>query len=300
MNWKTQPIKGVVLLAISFVFSWIYLTGTFFLGVDPFDSGIIWPTTWFFFGFGALSFGGWPFTNKLKQPWAGIIMGTFAWIVGILVWIGLKAWMDPYAGYSVLSYALFFLFIISFFMYNHPLSKLGQPWGTLALYVVSFILGYFLFLILGSRDWEWLYIIPGLLFGFFGEWPVSSQKPYRRGAFWTVVITISTLVLVLILNALGTSAYDPWGGDLLGIIFLAMIPFWAFENWPYADKPQPVNGIISIVGTLAITAVVYLIFSNLLGTYLFSTWSFVLWCFYGTFGLLAAPWPGEWSADGDW
>jgi hypothetical protein len=296
MSWKEQPYKGLLFLAAAFVLSWVWFIATRALGIDYFDAGMNWTFSWFFFGFGILAFfEGWPFVDRVKQPWAGFISGAISWVVSAVGWIFVNAWLGMEGAYALFSYAAFFLFTIAWFYHNEPFSRLSQPMKGIVLFLVSGVLGYVVYLTLGPRDWEYLYYIPQWLFYFFLDWPIPSDKPYVKGTFWAVIILIGTFVTHAVFNALGKSIVTPRGVDLFSLLFFGMLIFNALENWPFAGKEQPVQGALLIASVLVISAVAYsVLFSVLKVTdYVTTVWTFVSWCWFVVLAFFTGPWPSD-------
>ncbi len=127
MNWKEQPNRGLLFFLAAFVVTWVWLTVTGALGIDYFDAGMNWTFSWFFFGFGMLAFfEGWPFLDRVKQPWAGLISGAISWLVSAVGWIVVNSWFGMDGAYALFSYASFFLFTIAWFYHNEPFARLAN------------------------------------------------------------------------------------------------------------------------------------------------------------------------------
>ena len=296
MSWKEQPYKGFLFFIAAFVVTWIWLTLTGALGIDYFDAGMNWTFSWFFFGFGILAFfEGWPFVDRVKQPWAGFTSGVISWVVSAVGWIVVNSWLGFDRTYALFSYASFFLFTIAWFYHNEPFARLSQPTKGIALFLLSGVLGYLVYLILGPRDWEYLFYIPQWLLFFFLDWPIPSDKPYVKGTFWAVIIVIGTFVTHALLNVLGMSIVTPRGVDLFSLLFAGMLLFFALENWPFAGKEQPAQGGLLIVSVLVISAVAYPVLFSVLkvADYVTTVWTFVSWCWFAVLAMFTYPWPSE-------
>jgi hypothetical protein len=296
MHWKEQPYKGLLFFIAAFVVTWVWLAVTGVLGIDYLDAGMNWTFSWFFFGFGILAFfEGWPFVDMVKQPWAGFISGAIAWVVSILGWIVVNTWLGMDGAYALFSYASFFLFTIAWFYHNEPFPKLSQPTKGIALFLLSGVLGYMVYLILGPRDWEYLYYIPQWLFAFFLDWPIPSDKPYLKGTFWAILILIGMFVTHAIFNALGMPIVTPRGVDLFSLLFVGMLFFYALESWPFVGNEQPVQGALLIVSVLILSVVAYpILFSVLkIADYATTVWTFASWCWFAVLAMFTDPWPSE-------
>jgi hypothetical protein len=282
MNWKVQPYKGLLFFIAAFVVTWIWLTVTGVLRIDYFDAGMNWTFSWFFFGFGILAFfEGWPFADMVKQPWAGFISGAISWVVSAVGWIVVNTWLGMDGAYTLFSYTSFFLFTIAWFYHNEPFARLSQPTKGIALFLLSGVLGYMVYMILGPRDWEYLYYIPQWLFFFFLDWPIPSTKPYVKGTFWAVIIVIGMFVTHAIFNALGLPIVTPRGVDLFSLLFIGMLLFNALESWPFSGRKQPVQGFFVIACVLV------------LADYVTTVWTFSAWCWFAVLALFTDPWPSE-------
>ena len=255
-----------------------------------------WTFSWFFFGFGILAFfEGWPFRDRMKQPWAGIISGVISWAVSAVGWTVINTRLGMNGAYALFSYASFFLFTIAWFYHNEPFARLSQPTKGITLFLLSSVLGFVVYWILGPRDWEYLYYIPQWLFFFFLDWPVPSTKPYVKGTFWAVLIVIGMFVTHAIFNALGMSIVTPRGVDLFSLLFIGMLLFNALESWPFAEKKQPAQGGLVIVSVLIISVVAYPILFGMLKVvdYATTVWTFSAWCWFAVLALFTDPWPSE-------
>jgi len=296
MNWKEQPYKGIIFFVTAFVVTWIWFIVTGALGVDYFDAGMNWTFSWFFFGFGILAFfEGWPFVDRMMQPWAGFISGAISWVISVVGWITVNNRLGMDGAYALFSYASFFLFTVAWFYHSEPFARLSQPTKGVSLFLLSGVLGYVVYLILGPRDWEYLYYIPQWLLIFFLDWPIPSEKPYMKGTFWAILIVIGTFVTHTIFNALGMSIITPRGLDLFSLLFVGMLLFNALENWPFAEKKQPAQGGLLIVSVLVVSVFVYPVLFYVLkvADYTTTVWTFAAWCWFAVLALFTYPWPAE-------
>lgn len=294
MKWDKQPVKGILWLIGALILTGIWLVVTGACGLDYFDCGMNWPFAWFFFGFAMIGFfEGWPFAGILKQPWAGILSGTIAWTASAVGWILVNDWLGTDRAYALFSYVEFFLFTICWFYHNEPFAQLSQPTKGIALSVLSAGLGYALYLVLGVQDWEYLYYMPQWYFFFFGDWPISSEKPYQKGTFWAILIALGTFLTHFIFNALGLPITSARGADLFSLLFAGMLVFYALENWPFSRFKQPLQGALLILASIVVAIVAYVVVFNVFGApdYGSTIWVFSAWCWFAVLAYMMDPWP---------
>jgi len=296
MNYKEQPWRGIVFLVASFVLTAVWFSVLSALGLDSFAIGMNWSFCFFLSGYGILVFfEGWPLADKMKQPWAGFLTGAIALAITGAAWGILDSWIGSVNAFAWLSYSQFFVFTIGWFYHNEPFAKRKQPMKGILLFLLAGVGGYVLYRILGPRDWEYLFYIPQWLFYFFLDWPISSSKPYAKGAFWTVVILGFTWVTNLIFNAIGTPIGSARGIDLLALVFGGIMLGYAFEGWPFAKKKQPAQGLLYIISVLVLTVIAYPIIFNFFGAgeYAVNNWVFTAWVWFCVIFYMTWPWPSE-------
>ncbi len=157
------------------------------------------------------------------------------------------------------------------------------------------MLGYLVYLILGIRDWEYMYYIPQWLFAFFLDWPIPSDIPYLKGTFWAVLIAISIFVTHAIFNTLGIPITTLRGVDLFSLLFTGILLFYALESWPFTGKKQPAQGILVIMSVLVISAVAYPVLFIVLkvADYVTTIWTFTSWCWFAVLANFTYLWPSE-------
>jgi hypothetical protein len=133
------------------------------------------------------------------------------------------------------------------------------------------------------------------LFYFFQDWPIPSDNPYVKGTFWAVLIVIGTFVTHAIFNALGMPIITPRGVDLLSLLFIGMLLFYALESWPFAEKKQPAQGGLLITSVLVVSVLAYPVLFSMLkvADYATTVWAFVSWCWFAVLAFFTYPWPSE-------
>jgi hypothetical protein len=256
------------------------------LGIDPAKMGRDWATSWFFFGFAALAFYNlWPFVGRLRQPAAGLLAGALATIMAIVVWETLLVFIPQDHMVALFSYAQFFLFTIGWFYHNVPFSRLAQPFKGTALSLLSIGLGIWVYQILGPLPQSYIFFIPEFLFLFFDDWPIPALHPWRKGAFWTVLILAGSFLANRLFIWLGAPLDTPRGADLVAVIFAAMLVTYSLDRWPLPAYRQPELGLIKIISTIGLSLLLALVFFKILQLeeYSLSNWVWVCWCFQAIF-----------------
>jgi len=296
MHWRKHPAKGLLWFVASLGLTWIWLTVTGALGVDYLDAGMNWTFAWLFFGFGILAFfEGWPFAGLVRQPWEGILSALIAWVVSPLAWMLASNRLGTDGANALFSYAEFFLFTIAWFYHNEPFARLSQPTKGISLFALSGALGFAVYVILGPRDWEYLYYLPQWYFYFFLDWPICRDKPHYKGTFWAILIVIGTFVTHFIFNALGVPIASARGADFFSLLFIGMLLFYALEGWPFASHPQPAQGTLLIIASISVAVGAYPVLFNILklDDYAMTAWSSSAWCWLAVIAWMMHPWPFE-------
>ncbi len=295
INWKKQPYKGIVLYFAALVVAGIWLTVMPALGVDYYDAGMNWGFSWFFFGFAFLSYWQlWPFSG-IKQPLRGLLAGVIAWIAAAVGWKVILIWFEPTDAFAVFSYTQFFLFTTTWFYHNWPVANLRQPLKGIVLSTAAIVFGFSIYKIIGAIDQMYIFYLPQWFFSFFGDWPISSEKPAVKGAFWTVLIIAFSWVADLIFNVLGKPIASAAGADLFCLVFAAILVGFALESWPFIKVKQPLQGLLVIGSALVLSAVLYPIFYVVfqVADYFIMVWTITVWCFFAIMAWFTEPWLNE-------
>lgn len=307
--WTIQPRKGLMFVVIAaiaaFIFVYAVLPG---LGLTIFD-GTNYAFPFFFWAFALLSFfGNWPF-NKLAQPWGGLLTAVLAWVLAVPSWLipisllgdPADPTVGPYNAFALISYALFFLFMLAWFYDTWPVAGLAQPRKGLVLLAISFVGGWVVYAIIGAIPQMWLYFIPmWLVPTALDYWPTATMKPYLKGTIWLLFVLVGTWLTNLIFEATGIPLYSARGSDFASIIFGGMVYMYTFEGWPFQAMKQPLKGVLLLLTTLLIGAIILPLLSwrvfNV-ADYMVGAWVFIVWVWLVIFQWLPYPWPSAASVE---
>jgi hypothetical protein len=294
--WKRQPLKGLLLTIAALVVSILYLEVLApAMGISFMDASMNYPFVYFFWAFALLGFFElWPFA-KLKQPWAGLAAAALSWVLTVPTWHWLVGRMGDYDAFALLSYAMFFLFLIAWFYFNEPAAEMSQPLKGVFLTMLSLVLGWVVYTQIGAIPQMWLYFIPVFLFYYFEYWPVAEYKPYTIGTFWLIFVLAGTWLNNEIQNVAGVAIATPRGTDVASIIFAAMLYPYNFEYWPFEKLGQPLKGIVLSVATFVVAGVLAILAWTVFKVpdYWVSSWCFTVWVWQVVVQWLPAPWPSE-------
>jgi len=278
-----QPVRGLLYLGMAVAASlvWLKLLAPL-LGVPPAIAESHWPFTWFFTGFAGLAFfEKWPFNDRHK-PKSSRLLSAFTYTIpAILLWEALAPRLAKQDAYALLGYAMFFLFTIGWFFHNAPVARMRQPWQGLLLTGGALAFGAGFYFLLGRPAGMIIFFVPEFLLLFFGDWPIPSQQPWRKGVFWLAIILAGSFLTHRLFSELGCRVDSLCGGDLMAVIFAAMLLPYSVEYWPYAGRKQPIQGLLLIASTLILSGGIYMLAFGLLHlpSGALPPWVFVTWCF---------------------
>lgn len=278
-----QPLKGLFFTVVCVPFGgllWLLLVHAF--GLDWGPATTVFTVCFVYFWQIGWSFGGWPGRVFTSSRWA---RGAINWVLlMVLVLLSIRLWSwyydRPFQDTEIGLWAQTTIIagVVSLFFFGNTLllpEQLAnkQPlggfvnllWGVL---FVPFGLLYVLKLDGGSGLYiPWIWFPVALVFmSYFDGKPLDQLGQPRAGIAYCGAVFAATMAFLAVLHLAGTDFFASGNDGLKAAIFgaiwtnVGLVLAWLFNMWPIGDWPQPLKGFTATAGTLALSALVYVVF----------------------------------------
>ena len=131
-----------------------------------------------------------------------------------------------------------------------------------------------------------------------GGQPCHKEKychPAGKLVFWMVVVLIVALAIDFLHGRAGHPVTEAAGSDAESILWVVIMPVYAFDCYQTRRWRQPRKGIILQLTTFMITILLSVLYFGVLRMeeWWISTWAFVIWVFLMIFHWMPMPWPDK-------
>jgi hypothetical protein len=279
-----QPLKGIAFTLFSCIAGaalWGLLRGPF--GLDYGSGTLVFTVCIVWFWQLAWSFGGWPASLFTSSRW---VRGAINWtLIMLVVWLTIRCfewWFDkPFAQTAIGTWGLTALFaaVLNLFFFGNrlvlPEGEARQPLSGLAntAWALAFLPLVMLFLpkLAGLAPigipyiWFPIALIP---LTYFGGRPFDKLGQPYAGLAYAGVTFVGTVLFAGILKRAGIDFFSAEVAGAKGNILVAtwtnvgLLFAWLFNMWPVGKLAQPLKGLASTAGTLALSLAIYALLVN--------------------------------------